>query len=248
MRKISIRNYMDINGTSFDTTIQKMVQYISIDTNLDPHIIMKKSSDYLSDAYKKSLWLNEPFKLEDTKDIIDLDGLELYIFDFNKITFGQFIDLEYLIENYYDNIHRIIATIYLVSTKEKFKERTFEDYSTINVEERAIYILDNIYVNDVYFNLEKYLNFRKSFFDHFSNIFNTNDDINVDELNEEELKIYKEELKAAETNKQNVWSEIIEICSNGDLTKYDEVLNTNLFLVFSKLTKAKNQSKNQPRK
>ena len=73
-------------------------------------------------------------------------------------------------------------------------------------------------------------------------------DINVDELNEEELKIYKEELKAAETNKQNVWSEIIEICSNGDLTKYDEVLNTNLFLVFSKLTKAKNQSKNQPKK
>lgn len=245
MPKINIRNYMDINSVEFETTIQKMVQYISIDTGIDPHIIMQKSSSYLSKAYKKSLWLNEPFVRADTKDVIYLDDLPLHIFDFDKITFGHFIDLEHLIENYFDNIHYIIASIYLSSNKEKFKEREYEKYALVNIDERAEYILENIYVNDVYFNIEKYLSFRENFFNHFSNIFVTNEDIDIDELNEEELKIYKEELKIQEKNKKNVWSDIIEICSNGDVTKYDEVLNTNLFLVFSKLTKAKNQSTNK---
>lgn len=243
MRKLSIENYIELHSASFDTLIHKMVHYISISLDKDPNEIMDWDSSKLASAYKESMWLNLPIDIKDTKDEILLNETTLHLFDFDKITLGHFIDLELMLnDGYIENLHKIIASIYLISTKEQFKERVFEKYSDIDIEERAEYIIKNITINEVFHNLEKYLKFRESFFEHFSNIFNTNDDIDVESLTEEELQIYKEELKIAEKNKNTVWLDIIDICSDGDVTKYDDVLQTNLYLIFSKLSKNKNQN------
>lgn len=245
-RKISINNYIELNLNEFETSVDKMVQYISIDQDIEPHIIYEEwDSELLLSEYKKSLWLDTPFNKSDNKELIELDGVELYLFNFDEITLGHFIDLEHLIsENYIENIPKIVVSIYLISEKEKFKERTYEDYSGVNIDERYPLVGNNIFINDVYYSIEKYMNFRQSFFKHFDNIFGGGEEeIDLDLLTEEERKIYLEELEKDKIKRKSMWSNIIDICSGGDVTKYNEVLGTNIFLIFSKLTKYKNENK-----
>jgi hypothetical protein len=67
--------------------------------------------------------------------------------------------------------------------------------------------------------------------------------VKVEELDEEELQIYNEEMKQREQNRDSQWLMILNFISQSDITKFESILNTNLFMVFNQLTYLKNQTK-----
>lgn len=241
-KKLSISQYIELTNNTYNGVYNKCVHQISVVENINPNDLHYLSQQELIDRYNKVKWVNSPLIKTDT-DTIKLEDIELKLFDFNKITFGQFVDLEvYISNNYLENLHKIISCLYLSYNKEPFKEIQYEDYSKIDVEERSKYILDNVYINDVANNLDKYLQFRSNIFDTFSNVFSsTNDDVDIDELSEEALKIYKEEKEKQEKNKDKIWFDILDIVAE-NVSNYDKVFETNIFLIFSKLSKIKNEN------
>lgn len=247
MNKLLIKDWIEINTTKYDTLTEKMVQYISISENIDPHIIFEWDMDKIRKEFKKTKWIDAPISDSNT-DIIKLEDKKLKIIDFNTLTYGQFIDLEYYVsEDFINNIHIITSILYLGFEKEKFNNIEWENYSKVDIRERGEYIKNNIYINDILNKIKKYLDFRKNIFDSYNFFYDPLEGVSEDELStEEEKQIYKEELDKVEKSKKTMWEDILDSVCNGDVTKYDEVLGTNLFIIFNKMSRLRNeQLKNQ---
>jgi hypothetical protein len=110
-----------------------------------------------------------------------------------------------------------------------------EDYSLVNVDYRAELISD-IPVNQIYGACKKYLKFRDNFFDSYEIFSDPLSDVDPSKLDEEELYIYNEEMKEREKQGSNQWLTILNILSENDLTKFDQILKQNLFLTFNQLS------------
>jgi hypothetical protein len=148
----------------------------------------------------------------------------------------QFINLEeYVSQSFDKNIHKIAATIYLNQTKGGIFEDVIEPYRNVNVDYRAE-LIDHLPVNQIYGACKKYLKFRDSFFDSYELFKDPYADVNVNELTDEERIEYENEMKQREKQGDNQWLTLLNILSDGDMTKFDSILDSNLFLTFNQLS------------
>jgi len=226
-----IRDYLKLTNLS-DTSIKSMMIYISLVTGKVEEELHNLSIDELVNLYNEN-----NLELDSNgRNVIKIDTTPLQIIDFNTVSLGQFIDLEhYISDNWMKNIPFITAILYRLFDKQPLKEIIFEDYSTIDIKERGNIFLDTININHVYGNIMKYIKWRESIFSTYSFFDSGINDINPDELNEEELEIYYDEINNAEKSKKSMWQDILTKVSEGDITRFDKILETNVILVFNRL-------------
>jgi hypothetical protein len=238
---LTVRQFRELNEVESEGLFEKMIHSVSLIRELDFEEVANWRTKRLTSEYekiKKFVTVSERFKNE-----IKLQGKRLELIDFNTMTLGQFIDIETLItQGFYQNIHKIASSIYMASEIGNLGSNTREPYSNVNINYRAE-LIDELPCAEIYGACKKLLPFRDMFFSSYSIFDDELKNVKVEELDDEELQIYNEEMKQREQNRDSQWLMILNFISQSDITKFDTILNTNLFMVFNQLTYLKNQTK-----
>lgn len=147
---------------------------------------------------------------------------------FSKLSLGEFIDLEhYFSNNYLDNFCHILALLYRRTSKNVYGDDIIEPYD-YSPRDRLDWYLD-YKITDVYGLIPEYIKFRTNFTNTYTNLL-----VNVvpdDEVLDDPDEI-KEQKKEQEIQKFAWESTIMALC-NDDLSKFNDILNMSVVLVFN---------------
>lgn len=158
-----------------------------------------------------------------------IDGFKLK--PFNKITLGEFISLEsYFSENYIQKLLNIVAILYRRVRINEWNDEILEPYN-YHSNDRLDWFLD-FPITYVYGILHDYIKFRDDILNKYQNLMDEteNDDFEeIEKLDAEELKAVEEEKR----QKKWAWEQLIWNLCKEDLTKFHEVCELPLILVFN---------------
>jgi len=147
---------------------------------------------------------------------------------FSKLTLGEFIDLEYYFSNnYLDNFCHILALLYRRTSKNVYGDDIIEPYD-YSPKDRLDWYLDYP-ITDVYGIIPEYLKYRESFTNTYTNLL-------VDVVPDDEVLEDADEIKEQkrEQEKQKfAWESTIMALCNDDLSKFNDILNMSVVLVFN---------------
>ena len=210
---------------------------IITDTDKEDDMWQDMDTDELIDIYKKSKWLlSEPHK----KHKKNIDTLSLS--KLTNMTLGEFIDIEHFFSiNPVENIHIIAAILYKNIKKDKWNNNITEPYEYDVYERSNQYLLMKI--TDIYGIINYYNDWKKDFMDNYSNLFEQNIELNEDEmfegLDEDEIVELKKDIENDNKIEKWNWERIIYQLANNDITKFNDILNINIILIFNLLSMKK---------
>lgn len=231
---IKVRQYKEINSEQLEGVFEKMIHLVSVINDLDPLDVQGWKAKKVIEAYnvaQKKVRLSDRYKEQ-----IEIGGSELKLIGFSQLTLGQFINLEeYVNERFEQNISKIAATIYLMMSGGGMFDLEIEDYSKVNIEYRSE-LIDELPINSILGACKKYLSFRDTFFNSYELFSDPFEGVVYSELSEEEQQEYDNEMKEREKQGSNQWLTMLNILSDNDMTKFDEILKRNLFLAFNQLS------------
>jgi hypothetical protein len=204
------RQYKEINSETLEGVFDKMIHLVSIVDDLDPLDVQEWRVDKLVNAYSVA---QTKVKISDRySETITIDDVTLKLQPFSKLTLRQFINLEeYVSKGFTPNISQIAATIYLAESGGGIYDLITEDYKNVNVDYRSE-LIDELPINQIYA------------------------DVKVEELNEEEKAEYELEMKTRAKQGDNQWMVVLNMLSDFDITKFNDVLDQNLYLAFNQLS------------
>ncbi len=147
---------------------------------------------------------------------------------FSKLNLGEFIDLEYYFSNnYLDHFCHIIALLYRRTSKNDYGDDVMEQYN-YSPSDRLDWFLD-YKITDVYGLIPEYLKFRENFTNTYTNLL---DDVQTDDEvldNPDEIKEQKKE----KDKQRYAWEYTIMSLCNNDVTKFNQVLDMPVVLIFN---------------
>ena len=147
---------------------------------------------------------------------------------FTKISLGEFIDLEhYFSNNYLDHFCHILALLYRRTSKNVYGDDIIEPYN-YSPSDRLDWYLD-YKITDVYGLIPEYIKFRENFTNTYTNLL-------VDVVPDDEVLEDADEIKEQkrEQEKQKfAWESTIMALCNDDLSKFNDILNMSVVLVFN---------------
>lgn len=231
---LTLRQYKELKADTIDNVFYKMIHNVSVVLNLDPSEVEDWNIEKLVKEYEKTKTVTRISN--NYSKTITISSVELSLIDFPSMSLGQFIDIEtYISEGYISNIDKICAVLYLQTSKGGIYEDSRESYAKVNIDNRAELIAD-LPARKTLGAVNKYLKFRERFFDSYDVFYDPLEGVEVDKMDEEELKIYEQEKDKVEKDKSNQYMKVVNDLSQNDITKFDKVLEQNLFLAFNQLT------------
>lgn len=238
---LTVRQYQELHEGKAELLFHKMIHFVAVVRDLDPLEVEEWDSFKLIEEYDD---VKHYAKLCNKHvNTITIEDTVLNLIPFKILTLGQFIDLETMVnEGFFKNIHRIVATIYLRTEGGGMLEEKPERYADINIEYRAN-IIQGLPANHVVGACNKYLDFRQNFFNSYDIFSNPFEGVNPDEMDDEERAIYEEEKREHEKRGGNQWSDVLNLLSHNDITKFPQVLETNLFMAFNQVQWLKSNEK-----
>jgi|AntAceMinimDraft_16_1070373.scaffolds.fasta_scaffold02806_2 hypothetical protein len=235
--EISLQQFIEIKETmGLDSSdLYKAVEMVAILTDKD-----------INDSEIEDMDINEFTKmLQDIKWFASQPPLqyqkqidEYTCKDINTLTLGEFIDLEFFFnDNFIKNLPKISAILYRKTKKNEWDDIEIEPYDNVNIEQRAK-LFEELPISANYGIIPMYLDYKKMFYDNYRNLFQVSDDEEDGELSEEDKNdpdIIKEIAEEKVKSKWS-WENILHNLTNGDLTKYDDIMNLNLVFIFNQLS------------
>jgi hypothetical protein len=155
----------------------------------------------------------------------------------DKLTIGEYIDLEhYFSKDYNQNIGHIASIFYRQKSINEWGVTVFEPY---DFSPRVRYeLFENYCINDIYGIVPEFIAFRENFMNTYGNLFH--DDNGEDD--EDERPTNSQESKDLQLKKSEIkwgWERLIYSLCNEDLTKFDDVTNLPLIMTFNMLAMKK---------
>ena len=234
---LTLKQYREINALNDGGLFDKMIHIISVVSGVDEYDVQNWDGDKIVKHYQKHEATTNISERYSTS--ITIEGVELKLMNFEALTLGQWIDLESMVsESYIDNIHKMSAIIYLKHEGGGIYSDKWEDYDNVNVENRAL-LIDDLPAQSVLGACVKYLKFRKNLFASYEMFDDPFKDVNPDELDSEELEIFNEEQKQREQSAGNQWSNLLNLLTSNDGSKWDYWLGANLFLALNQASTLK---------
>ena len=181
--------------------------------------------------FKDLQWLYS----EPSKNYVSRVG-KFHLKPMNELTLGEFIDLEYYFSNnYIEYLPNICALLYRIPSK--VEDDTVIEWESTNFKtsSRTHYFLEQP-ITKLYGILTEYIKFRDQFITKHSNLMTEDIEEDLSDIDDPEERKEAEKQKAS--NKWG-WEQLIWSMCNGDLTKYDQVINMKLILVFNFLAMRK---------
>ena len=179
--------------------------------------------DELTVLTEQIKWINsEPSKRYKNK-------LDKYVLKpFTKISLGEFIDLEhYFSNNYLDHFCHILALLYRRTSKNAYGDDIIEPYE-YSPRDRLDWYLD-YKITDVYGLIPEYIKFRENFTNTYTNLL-------VDVVTDDEVLEDADEIKEQKREQQKqkfAWESTIMALCNDDLSKFNDILDMSVVLVFN---------------
>ena len=228
------RQYKEINSEQLEGVFDKMIHLVSIVDDLDPLDVQEWRVDKLVNAYSVA---QTKVKISDRySESITIDDVTLKLQPFSKLTLRQFINLEeYVSKGFTPNISQIAASIYLAESGGGMHDVITEDYKNVNVDYRSE-LIDELPINHILGACKKYNKFRETFFNSYELFSDPYADVKVEELNEEEKAEYELEMKTRAKQGDNQWMVVLNMLSDFDITKFNDILDQNLYLAFNQLS------------
>jgi hypothetical protein len=147
---------------------------------------------------------------------------------FSKLSLGEFIDLEhYFSNNYLEHFCHILALLYRRTSKNVYGDDIIEPYE-YSPKDRLDWFLEYP-ITDVYGLIPEYLKYRENFTNTYTNLL-------VDVVTDDEVLEDADEIKEQkrEQEKQKfAWESTIMALCNDDLSKFNDILNMSVVLVFN---------------
>lgn len=157
---------------------------------------------------------------------------DLHLIDLNKISLGEYIDLEVFSRKYYENFSKICSILYRKVNTTKWGNIEVEPYDEIDLEKRK-FEFEELPITDVFGALKYFFDFKDNFITIFKNHFSNSkieDDYDETVLSKEEIEEIEKENKMIEIW---AWDKFIYDLAEGNLLNYDKILNLPLYLVFN---------------
>ena len=222
--QISVSQFLELNRlSSEDGLFNYKIDVLCILTDKDVSYFEELELNELSELTKQIKWLqSDPSRRYKNK-------LDNYVLKpFSKLTLGEFIDLEhYFSNNYLDHFCHILALLYRRTSKNVYGDDIIEPYE-YSPRDRLDWFLDYP-ITDVYGLIPEYLKYRENFTNTYTNLLV--DVVTDDEVLEDADEI-KEQKKEQEKQKFAWESTIMTLC-NDDLSKFNDILNMPVVLVFN---------------
>lgn len=216
----------------FDSTLLWQTELVSIylDEPVDD-LVKWKLSDLLDKWKELNYELSADFKPTEVK----VSGLVLHKMDFNKLTIGEWIDIEYYLTN--EDLINILAIIWRRATQsDKWSNKVFEVYDSWSPERTDICL--ELDTKDVLGSVNELIKWRESVISKYSGLFNIPTD-ELDETEEEqtisEMILKKQEERASAFS----WENLLLSSVNYDFTKVDSLLNMPAILFFNLVSASK---------
>lgn len=216
---------------------ERQIEILSIlnDVSSDDSIWEDIDVDELDDLIKQLSWIKREPDLNNKETIEDLTFISI-----NKLTLGEFIDLDhYIVNDQYGNLYKICSILYKKSKLDDWGNKIFEPYGNIDVELRSKFF-EELFIEDIYGVLNEFIQFKTMILEQYTNIFNPHieedtepDDYEYSEIELDEMKREEEEEKEM---MQWSWENIIYKLSDGDITKYDTITDLPLIFVLNQLS------------
>jgi hypothetical protein len=181
--------------------------------------------------FKDLQWLYS----EPSKNYVDRVG-KFHLKPMNDLTLGEFIDLEYYFSNdYIKYLPNICALLYRIPSRMEDNAVIQWESTEFKTADRAHYFLEQP-ITKMYGILTEYIKFRDQFITKHSNLMTEDIEDDLSDIDDPDERKEAEKQKAS--NKWG-WEQLIWSMCNGDLTKYDQVINMKLILVFNFLAMRK---------
>jgi hypothetical protein len=219
-----VEQFLEIRRlSSEDGMFNYQIDVLSALTDSDISKFEELDIDELTVLTEQIKWINsEPSKRYKNK-------LDKYVLkSFNKISLGEFIDLEhYFSNNYLDHFCHILALLYRRTSKNVYGDDISEPYN-YSPSDRLDWFLD-YKITDVYGLIPEYIKFRENFTNTYTNLL-------VDVVPDDEVLDDADEIKEQkrEQEKQKfAWESTIMALCNNDLSKFNDILDMSAVLVFN---------------
>lgn len=228
IRQIELNNDL----TFYSQQIEKLA--ILTDTNSNDDIWEDMSIEEISDILKELHWMKIEPSVYFKNKINEMTFIDLY-----KMSFGEFLDLEYLFTDYYSNLTKICGILYRKTKINEWGDIIFQSYTHVDFEKNAK-LFEELYITDVYGIIPEYLKFKEFIITSYDKLFQPI--IEDDKENEEAFNEMFDENEKAEILKQEEvtskwgWELIIRKLTNNDITKIPEILELPLILVLNQIS------------
>jgi hypothetical protein len=155
----------------------------------------------------------------------------------DKLTIGEYIDLEfYFSKDYNKHIGHIASILYRQKSTNEWGVTIYEPYAFSPRDRHELF--DEYKINDIYGIIPEFIAFRENFMDTYGNLFH--DESDSDE--EEDKPTTSQESKDLQLKKSEIkwgWERLIYSLCNEDLTKFEDVTNLPLIMTFNMLAMKK---------
>jgi hypothetical protein len=156
------------------------------------------------------------------------------LINFNKITCGQYIDIEFWLEDITPNLHKIMATIYQQCKYDEWGNKIYEPY-IYDINKRSE-VFSELPMSNVYGAVDYYLQWREKFIEDNKSIFEKEDADDEQDLNmfsKEEQEEIKQDIEKEKIKQKYAWPYFLHQLADGDIVKMKEMLNLNLLYVIN---------------
>lgn len=229
---ITVDQFLEINDLKELTEDEYNTHLLSILFDIDIDIVEELDYNEYVDIVSSIAFLKLPPSIKYKETIVTQAG-QLDLIPFEKISIGEFIDLESLFgQGYIINLKKILAICYRVKNKKDslLYEDDFEPYGTwINYRSQ---LFSDVSIIEVFGILNKYIKFRSNILEVYSGLFNgDSSDEEEEDLSNESSISRSERLKEEARNKSvNKWGWDIYLLklANNDPTKIEEATNISL--------------------
>jgi hypothetical protein len=219
-----VEQFLELRSlSSEDGMFNYQIDVLSALTDSDISDFEDLDIDELGELAKEIKWVqSEPSRRYKNK--IDNYVLKPY----SKLSLGEFIDLEhYFSNNYLDHFCHILALLYRRTSKNIYGDDIIEPYE-YSPRDRLDWYLDYP-ITDVYGLIPEYIKYRENFTNTYTNLL-------VDVVTDDEVLEDADEIKEQKREQQKqkfAWESTIMALCNDDLSKFNDILNMPVVLVFN---------------
>lgn len=234
---ITFYQYQELVDIELNIEDNKMIEQLAVllDISPDDEIISDLDIDEVFDIFAKLKWLQKPIPKKIEKVIEDKK-----LKDFSDIRLGEFIDIEYYLQNDAIDGKLMVASILYRRFKiDEWNNIIYEPYIYDPVERSELY--KSMSICSIEGLMDEYLNFRENFLKNYQQLFEGEESFEEDFDDLQGREVAEMKKAVAENKKKKKWGfeNLIWNLSGGDITKFEQLFEMKLIMVFNVLSMRK---------
>lgn len=228
-----------VKEDDFETSIDYSNYLIQVIEDISVEELDELSLDEYEEKLEAYKFLNTPIKVNKIKSEIIIDEEKFYPIDFNKITLGEFIDLEHFITEPNKNIGIILSILFrrIIKPGNQFEYNKLEPYGDWIYLRSSLF--NDISIEDVFGYVNNYLKFRSVLFERYAGLFDASEPEEEEIDSSLDLRTKLEMAKERQKNKNaRKWGWgilLLQMANNNplDVSKASEMLLVEAFNILA---------------